>query len=79
MLMKNLQWLRAAVQLGEEGKIQVSFFLLYMELKTLKCPMLEIQVKLYMVPALAAASWKDCGTHMAILAGIVPPPNQERE
>lgn len=35
----------------------------------------------YMVPALAAASWKDCGTHMAILAGVVPPPNanQERE
>lgn len=35
----------------------------------------------YMVPTLAAASWKDCGTHMAILAGLVPPPNanQERE
>lgn len=31
----------------------------------------------YMVPALAAASWKD----MAILAGVAPPPNanQERE
>lgn len=35
-----------------------------------------IQVKtVYMVPALAATFWKDCGAHMAILAGVVPPPN----